>query len=52
MEKTRRKKIYTEYILLRYLRRERTKANLRKKTSMWLWGEFDSALELLSGMGK
>ena len=32
-----------------YLRREGAKASLRKKTSMW-FGEFDTVLELLSGM--
>ena len=41
--------IFKVYI---YLGRERAKASFRKKTSMWLWGEFDSALQLLSGMGK
>ena len=32
------------------LRREGTKASLCKNTSMWSWGEVDSALQLLSGM--
>ena len=43
--------IISEYTY-NYLRREGTKTSLRKKTSLWLWGEFDSALELRSRMGK